>query len=171
MCIVQTHRYESASIKAHPAGLHGVVQIDYFGVFSDEAAQRLMPLVRAECERGRVHLARVDRALIACDALAAARKAFAGSRVPGAVVCRPEQLPAMRVICSELSASGTLRLAFLDYAEAFEWADRLAIGLARDESRQRPEHIHLTEELDRLLVVCQKDQPANQQMLSKSAGR
>lgn len=172
MCIVQTHRYKSASIKIHPVGQSGAIQVDYFGAFTEAAIEALTGKALEEVAKGRVMLVRLDRAVLAFKSMPeAARSRFMNRKIPGAVVCSPEQYEAVRAICSDLSSSGALRLVFLDYSEAFEWADRLAIGLARDESRQRPEHIHLTEELDRLLVVCQKDQPANQQMLSKSAGR
>ncbi len=161
MCIVQTHRHESATIKTKPAGKNGVIQIDYFGIFTDSAALELVQKAREECERARVHIARIDRAVIACDVGAAVRKGFAGSMAPGAVVVRPDQRDLMLAICDELSASGALRLVFLDHARALAWADSLAADLARQEAVSRPRYMPLTEERDRLLVGCQKDVPAN----------
>lgn len=171
MCIVQTFRHESATIKIKPAGKNGVVRVDYFGLFTASAAARLVPNARQECERARVHIARFDRAVIACDVKAAARQGFQGSSAPGAMVCRPDQYPEIAAMCSALSAAGALRLAFLDYSEALSWADHLAVGLARDESRSTHRYTPLTSEQDRLLVGCQKVQPANQQVLNMLAGR
>ena len=146
--------------------------MDYFGVFTDEAVENLVGKVVEEGARGRVIVLRIDRGIMAFSKMSAkARARFAGSRVPGAVVCRPDQYSTIAPICDELSAAGVLRLVFLDHSEAVAWADRLAIGLARDELLLKPHCKPLSEEPDRLLVGCQKAQPANQQGLNKSAGR
>ncbi|CAM8658266.1 hypothetical protein MCEMIEM13_01502 [Comamonadaceae bacterium] len=171
MCIVQTHRHESAVIKSKPVGKHGLVQVDYFGMFTDAAAATLVKRAREECERAPVHIARFDRAVITCNVKAVASKGFKGSLAPGAMVCRPDQYEGIAAMCSALSAAGALRLVFLDYSEALDWAEHLAAGLMRHGLRQMPGRKHPIEEQDRLLVVCQKDKPANQQMANRLAGR
>lgn len=171
MCIVQTYRHQSATIKTRPVGKNGLVQVDYFGLFTDDAAARLVIKAREECEKARVHIARFDRAVLTCDVKTAAREGFKGSFAPGAMVCRLDQYEEMAAMCSLLSAAGALRLAFLDYSQALEWADHLAASQVRYESRQKHGRTHPIEELDRLLVVCQKDKPANQQMANRLASR
>ena len=171
MCIVQTFRHQSATIKTKPVGKNGLVQVDYFGLFSDAAAATILQKAREECERARVHIARFDRAVLTCDVRAVASQGFKGSNSIGAMVCRPDQFEEISAMCSLLSAAGALRLVFLDYSQALEWADHLAASQVRYESRQKHGRTHPIEELDRLLVVCQKDKPANQQMANRLASR
>ena len=162
MCIVQTYRHKSAAIKIKPAGKNGVVQVDYFGLFTDAAASDLVQKAREECERALVHVARFDRAVITCDVRAAAREGFKGSYAPGAMVCRPDQYPEIAAMCAALSEAGILRLVFLNYLEALQWADRLAAGLLKEELQQMPHRMPLSEEHDRLLAGCQIAPPANE---------
>jgi hypothetical protein len=171
MCIVQTHTHHSAKIKTKPVGNNGVVQVDYFGALAEGPAYKLIQKAGEECERARVHIARVDRAVIACDVKAVAREGFKGSTAPGAMVCRLDQYEDVSAMCSALSAAGALRLVFLDYSEALEWAEQLAVGLKRDELLSMRRCTPLSEERDRLLVVCRTEMPANQQMQSEKAAR
>lgn len=162
MCIVQTFRHESAAVKAHPAGKNGVVQVDYFGVFTDEAVENLVGKVVEEGARGRVIVLRIDRGIMAFTTMSAkARARFAGSKVPGAVVCRPDQYSTIAPICAELSAMGVLRLVFLDYFEAIAWADALAADFGTQQSARSPCGGPALEHSDRLLVGCRIAEPAN----------
>lgn len=171
MCIVQTYRHESAVIKTKPVGKNGLVQVDYFGMFTDAAAATLVQKAREECERARVHIARFDRAVITCDVKSVASKGFKGSRAPGAMVCRPDQFEEIAAMCSALSAAGALRLAFLDYSLALAWADALASDLSSQESALSLYAKHPLELSDRLLVGCRIAEPANERAVKTAAGR
>lgn len=162
MCIIQTHRYESATVKSRPVGQSGVIQVDYFGMFTEASIEALTGKVLEEGARGRVMLVRLDRAIMAFNSIPpAARQRFMGHKIPGAVVCSPEQRDAVRAICSELSAVGALRVVFVDYQDALQWAERLAAGFLKEELRLRPSKTPLHEDQDRLLVGCRITPPAN----------
>lgn len=163
MCITQTFRHASAVIKIKPAGTNGVIQADYFGVFTEDAARHLMPHARQESDKGRVLLVRIDRAVIAGDVSQAVKNAFSGSSIPGAVVVRPDQRQDMSAICSALSSLGTLRLVFLDHAKALAWADHLAAGLAAEEAARLRRGTPSLGRCDRLLAGCRIGEPANEQ--------
>lgn len=150
-------------VKAHPVGTSGVVQVDYFGMFTEDAIEALTGKTLEEAGRGRVMLVRLDRAILAFKSMPeAARRRFVVNKIPGAVVCSPEQRGAVRAICSELSASGALRVVFLEYSDALRWAERLAAGLLKEELHQRPSKTPLREGQDRLLVGCRITPPANE---------
>lgn len=164
MCIVQTHRYKSASIKIHPVGQSGAIQVDYFGAFTEDAIEALTGKALEEVAKGRVMLVRLDRAVLAFKSMPeAARSRFMNRKIPGAVVCSPEQYEAVRAICSDLSSSGSLRLVFLDYSQALAWADGLASDLRKQEAKRMRRDAHELESLDRLLVGCHISEPANEQ--------
>jgi hypothetical protein len=165
MSIEKEHRHESAAIKTSTVGNSGVLLVDYTGVFTDGAAVELVRKAREECERARVHIARIDRAVIACDTGAAVRSGFDGSLAPGCVVVRPDQREMMRAICAELGFAGAIRLVFLDYSEALRWANGLAAGLLEQELHQQPQRRRDFVEHDRRGVACRKALPANSQAL------
>lgn len=163
MCIVQTYTHESATIKAKPTGVNGVIQVDYFGLFTDAALDALLGRVLEEGARGRVMVIRMDRAMMAFTRMSArARERLTGSTVPGAVVVRPDQLEAISAICSELAESGVLRVVFHSHDRALSWANALAVDLAKAEEVSMPRCRPLSEERDRYLVGCQRAVPANE---------
>lgn len=148
-----------------------MIQVDYFGVFTDEAVENLVGRVVEEGARGRVIVIRMDRAIMAFRTFSAkARARFANCRVPGVVVCRPDQRGAIEAICGELSASGVLRVVFLDHSAALQWADRLAVGIQAEEAARMPNGKPLHEQ-DRYLVGCQTAPPANERKLKTAVGR
>lgn len=172
MCIVQTFTHGSATVKVKPAGKNGVVEVGYFGIFTDSAVDALIGRVVEEGARGRVLLVRMDRAIMAFTKMSEkARARFSKSRTPGCVVCRPDQMPIINSICDDLSASGVLRLVFREHSLALSWADRLAIGLEQEELALKPRGTPLSVERDRFLVGCQTETPANLPYLRRLAGR
>jgi hypothetical protein len=133
-------------------------------MFTEDAIEALTGKALEEASRGRVMLVRLDRAVLAFKSMPdAARLRFLSRKMPGAVVCNPEQYEAVRAICSDLSGAGALRVVFLDYSEALQWSERLAAGLLKEELRLRTSKTPLLEDQDRLLVGCRTTRPANDQ--------